>query len=151
LSNLGYYLSLSSIPSYEENMNEITPEAVATLLMLDSGSLCNEQVQVFSMEEGVTQGGLKKFMLIISDGVCLLGCGVAPPLFHLFEGNDVTKHTIVTINQVAVPDIGGCSMVIILNMVHVSHHEKVIGDPTFGSNDKSVQCPPLLLSFVLCI
>jgi hypothetical protein len=117
-------------------MNAITPEAVVTLLMLDSGSSCNVQVQMLFVEDGVTQGGHKKFTLIISDGVHLLGCGVAPPLFHLFEGNYVTKHTIVTINQVVVSDIGSCSIVIILDMVPFSQHEKVIGDPTFGSNDK---------------
>jgi len=39
-------------------MNSRTPEAVATLLTpLDNGSLCNVQVQVLSVEEGVTQGG----------------------------------------------------------------------------------------------
>jgi hypothetical protein len=79
-------------------MNSITPEAVATLLTpLDNGRLCNAQVT-----------------LTISDGVRSLSCGVAPLLFKLFEENDITKNTIVTINQAVVSDIGGCSTVIIL-------------------------------------
>jgi hypothetical protein len=91
---------------------------------------------VLSVEECVTQGGRKKLTLTISDGVRSLSCGVAPLLFNLFEGNDITINTIVAINQVVVSDIGGCSMVIILDMVPVCQHEKVIGDPTFSSNDK---------------
>jgi len=96
-------------------MNSITPEAVATLLTpLDNGRLCNAQVQVLSVEEGVTQGGQKKVTLTISDGVRSLSCGVAPLLFKLFKENDITKNTIVTINQAVVSDIGGCSTVIII-------------------------------------
>ena len=59
--------------------DEIILKGVLTLLTLHSGSPCNVQVQVLSVEEGLAQGVHKKFTLIISDGVCLLGCGVAPP------------------------------------------------------------------------
>ena len=118
-------------------MNSITPEAVATLLTpLDNGSLCNAQVQVLSVEEGVTQGGRKKVTLTISDGVRSLSCGVVPLLFKLFEENDITKNTIVAIKQAVVSDVGGCGTVIILDMALVCQHEKVIGDPTFNSKEK---------------
>jgi hypothetical protein len=143
--------------------DEITPKGVLTLLTLHSGSPCNVQVQVLSVEEGLAQGVHKKFTLIISDGVCLLGCGVAPPLFHLIEdgvcllgcgvapplfhlieGNAVTKHTIVTINQVVLSDISSCNKVIILDIVPVSQQEQVVGDPTFGINDKKHTMPPFI-------
>ncbi len=81
---------------------------------------CNVQVQVISVEESYAQGGCKKIMLTISDGVRLLRCGVLPNLFHLIKSKTVSMYSIVRINQVLLSEICRLNMVLFTDMDPVS-------------------------------
>jgi hypothetical protein len=119
----------------------IKPEAVLTLLMPAVERLSNLQVQVISVDESYAQGGCKKIMLTVSDGVRLLRCGVLPKLFHLIESRTVSMYSIVRINQVLLSELCHLDMVIITEMDPVSQLDVVIGVPSFVSNDNKRTLP----------
>ena len=88
-------------------------------------------VQVLQVNQGVTSKGAKKYTVTISDGEHCLDCTVAPQKFHIVQDGIVTKFSVIKIVNVVCNELKDGVMVLLLDMIFLSSHDDVIGEPTY--------------------
>lgn len=112
------------------NLDSITPKVAAPLLAGALHESCN--VQVTEVLEDCSPSGGKKHNINISNGLDQLDCFVSPQLFYMLESKALDQYTIVSIHCASVSETCWHAMVVLVNMVPVSEHKSVIGDPQYN-------------------
>jgi hypothetical protein len=77
--------------------------------------------------------------IIISDGIYIQDCFVAPQLFHLSESRAV-EQCIVSIHHATVTDMCRHAKVVLVEMVPVSQHNNAIGEPRSSIPESKQKC-----------
>jgi hypothetical protein len=146
LSFVSFFCHLS-INVVMPNCDQITSNAVATLLSGAFHDVCN--VQVLVVAKRCSPYGGKKSNIIISDGIDQLDCSVAPQMFHLFKSRAIDHYSIVSIQHALLSEVSGYTKVVIVNMLPVSKQSVVIGTPLRG--DPGSQWNSVLIHLFLMI
>jgi len=107
------------------NCDSIT--LIAVIILLSGAYHDSYHVQVISVVEGCSSSGGKKYKVIISDGVDILDCFVAPQMFHLFVSKAKDQYNIVSIHCASVTEMCGHTKVVLVDIRAVSKHSTVVG------------------------